>query len=171
MRSILFVAALPAVAAACTPSENAPLVFGQGTTLGVTVGAAATGQTPEFTLGYKDTNIAVIPTIVEQQDGSFTQLGGENVTSGFVPAGESEVPSAPGDAERRTSGNTYDAFSTFGQFEASIEGSKVGLGKFFATGVAAQRLSEGFACGVSRGTDGRCRGKGAYSLTRSETEE
>ena len=41
-----------------------------------------------------------------------------------------------------------DAFSVLGQFEVDSNGRQVevGLGKFFATGLAAQKLADGFAC-------------------------
>ncbi|HSF93710.1 MAG TPA: hypothetical protein VLA52_01690 [Thermohalobaculum sp.] len=159
MKKIALILALPALAA-CSASEHAPLIFGQATTLGVSVGAAATGATPEFTLGLKDANIAIIPTIVRQPDGKFEQIGGNNASSGdpVAVSDGGEDSAAP-----TSSGLTEDAYSTFGQFEATTEGSKVGLGKFFATGVAAQRLSEGFACGVSHGTEKRCNGGSKYT--------
>ena len=48
-----------------------------------------------------------------------------------------------------------DAFSVLGQFELVTEGqqAKVGLGKFFATGLAARRLADGFASALSNDTE------------------
>lgn len=136
MKKFLYFASVAALVAACTPAENAPLIFGQAITVGVSIGSAPTGQTPEFTLGYRDANLAIIPTLMTGADGGNEQIGG-TVAAATDPA--------------------TDAFSTFGQFEGSMEGAKVGLNKFFATGLAAQKLADGFACAVSDGKAPTCK--------------
>lgn len=122
----------------CASSEHAPLLFGQAQTLGISVGAAAQGQAPELTVGYKDVNIAHIPTVVLAEDGSGALIQGE------------------------TGGKDKDAYSTFGQFEASTNAAETSLGKFFATGIAARYLAEGFACEAARGTEAKCTQRPAF---------
>lgn len=108
----------------CQSMPNPPLVFGQAQTLGVTIAGSPATQGGEFTVGYRDSNFAVVPVTVTQGDGGVTQL---NATAGA---------------------GFNDALSTLGQFEASTGvgnlAAGVGLGKFFATGLAAKVLADGF---------------------------
>ena len=60
-------------------------------------------------------------------------------------------------------GNPFtDSMSVLGQFDVAATGgteSSVGLGRFFATGLAARNLAEGFSCQLSGGKidkDGNC---------------
>lgn len=130
---MLAAAALTLLLSACASQDHAPLLFGQAHTLGISVGASPANQTPEMTLGFKDVNIAVIPTV------------GGNLPDGLIQG---------------TTSKDYDAYSTFGQFEASGKATEVQLGKFFATGIAARRLADGFGCKVSNGRASGCDGKG-----------
>jgi hypothetical protein len=118
-------------AGGCASQEHAPLLFGQAHTLGVSIGASTAG-TPDLVVGFKDANIAHIPTVAKFDNGGGVLIQGD------VGAGH------------------RDAYATFGQFESSTTGSSVGLGKFFATGLAARRLADGFACKLSSGTDQTC---------------
>jgi len=113
---------------ACT-THNAPLLFGQAHSVGIAVGTNAANQTPEITVGYKDVDLAIIPTV---HDTSNQMIQGKS-SDGFL-----------------------DAYSTFGQFEANTQTTGVKLGKFFATGLAARRLADGVACDVSSGTQDGC---------------
>jgi hypothetical protein len=119
----------------CTSYEHAPLLFGQAHSVGVNVGTNPANQTPEISVGYKDVDIALIPTI-----------GG----------------SGPNGLIQGSTSADHDAYSTFGQFDVTAKGAEVGLGKFFATGIAARRLADGFACEISRGTDSDCTGRPAF---------
>ena len=56
-------------------------------------------------------------------------------------------------------GSETDALSTFGSFSSDSTTESVGLGTFFATGVAAQNLSNGFKCKLSNGTHYECTAK------------
>lgn len=107
----------------CSATKNMPLIFGQTHTVGITIGASAVDQGAEFVLGYKDRDVAVIPVTVEQASGDSTLV-------------------------KATVNGSQDAMSVIGQFEvdSSSEGAtrSVGLGKFFATGIAAQQLATGF---------------------------
>ena len=109
----------------CSTPTNLPLVFGQSHAVGISVGGNATEGGADITIGYRDRDIAVVPVTVQQEDGSRTQL------------------------EALTGADDSDAFSVLGQFSAKgSAGTESGasLGKFFATGIAARRLADGFAC-------------------------
>ena len=116
--------------AGCATKQNLPLVFGQAHTVGISMSSNVSQQGGEFTLGYKDWNFAIVPVTVAQADGANSQItstSNETETDDFT-----------------------DALSVLGQFNVKAkakDGAKgeVGLGKFFATGMAAVKLSEGFA--------------------------
>jgi hypothetical protein len=143
-RSIGYCVGLIAVlgGAGCSELPNPPLIFGQTHTVGITIAGSPAEQGGELTLGYRDRDLAFVPVSVTQNDGSVTQL-------------ESHVFGAA-----RSTGNQpdKDTFSVIGQFDVATKGqlAEVGLGKFFATGLAARRLADGFACAVSEGTQGDC---------------
>lgn len=111
----------------CASTNNMPLIFGQSQTVGITIGGSSTDQGVEFTLGYKDKNFAIVPVTVKQSNGDSTQVR------------------AQATAEHE------DALSVLGQFEvsSSTNSANVGLGKFFATGVAAKTLADGFKVKLS----------------------
>ena len=128
VRTLCACAVACGVLSGCEVVPNPPLVFAQSQTLGVTIAGAPASQGGEFTVGFRDWNVAVVPVTVTQGDGTVTAL----TASANKEAGQ----------------DFQDAFSTLGQFEAEVEGSsspKVGLGKFFATGLAAKVLADGFA--------------------------
>ena len=117
----------------CTSLYNPPLIFGQGHIVGISISGSMPEQKADLTIGYKDADIAIVPVTVKQGNGDSTQIKA-TATGGFV-----------------------DGISVFGQFEANVnrDGEKedkasigkvdVGLGKFFATGMAAKKLADGFA--------------------------
>jgi hypothetical protein len=126
LMQLLLVAGLPALAGCATdPGRNMPLVFGQTQTLGISIGTSTTDPGVDLTLGFKARDIAVVPVTVVQADGGSTLIK-STATDGY-----------------------QDAFSVLGQFEASAKGegtgATAGLGKFFATGMAAKKLADGFA--------------------------
>ncbi|HCH5320672.1 hypothetical protein [Vibrio parahaemolyticus] len=103
--------------------ENMPLVFGQSHTVGVSISGTTVEQGVDLTLGYKDKDIAIVPVTVEQSSGDSTLV-------------------------KSTAGEDHqDALSVFGQFELNTDAknAEIGLGKFFATGLAAKKLADGFA--------------------------
>lgn len=113
---------LAAVLSAGCASDQIPLVFGQAQTVGMTMAGSAPEQGGEFTFGYRDKNIAVIPT--------------ESLSE--APGGD---------------GTHKDALSVLGQFEVeggARDGGSIALGKFFATGLAAKTLADGFRCEISK---------------------
>ena len=64
MKKALGLGAIVLLLGGCT-TENAPLLFGQAHSVGIAVGTNPANQTPEITVGYKDVDLAVIPTVVE----------------------------------------------------------------------------------------------------------
>lgn len=122
---------------ACAPTSGNPVVFGQAQKLGVSLGQAAGAPSPEFTVGYSDANIAILPTALEGGPGSATRELGARAPNG--------------------NGQPNDTYSVFGQFgtrsptRTTSGDGNFALEKFFATGAAAQNLSQGFACAASDG--------------------
>jgi hypothetical protein len=113
-----------ALAACTTTSNNSLLFFGQAQTLGISVGSAGP-QAPDITLGYRDVDIAVVPVTVTDAAGQVQHIRA-NV--------------------RSETASGVNALSVLGQFEvnAASQTPQVGLGKFFATGLAADKLADGF---------------------------
>ncbi|HEX6142396.1 MAG TPA: hypothetical protein VFZ01_06745 [Geminicoccaceae bacterium] len=142
------------VAAGCTSQPNSPLIFGQTQTVGITIAGSPAQQGGEFTVGYRDADLAIVPVTVTHGTGEVTQLNA-NVFGG----------ARGGDQQPDT-----DAFAVLGQFEVDTNGTEaeVGLGKFFATGLAARRLADGFACALSEGAESGCPGGGAPAPDRTE---
>lgn len=77
------------IAAGCAQSPNAPLIFGQTHTVGITIAATPVEQGGELTRGYRDRDIAIVPVSVTQADGLVTQLGthvfGDHRSEGHQP--------------------------------------------------------------------------------------
>ncbi|MCL1037360.1 hypothetical protein L2750_09350 [Shewanella submarina] len=105
-----------------TNGVNMPLVFGQSHTVGVSMSGTTADQGVDLTVGYKDKDIAIVPVTVKQANGDSTLI-------------------------KSTAENHQDALSVLGQFELNTDAkqAEVGLGKFFATGLAAKKLADGFA--------------------------
>jgi len=126
-----FVAMVTAAAlVGCMNTDATFLVFGQQQTVGIAIGGSTTDQGAELSLGYRDRNIAVIPVAINPM--------GSNTTHAVESVGTDEC------------GNRFtDSHSVLGQFEVNTKAgtgaAEVGLGKFFATGLAARVLAEGFA--------------------------
>lgn len=130
MKAVKFLTygALAMIVTACGNVDSSHLIFGQNHIVGLEIAGPSPEQTGgALTLAYKDRNVAIVPVAVKNSDGTYSLLGGTNKKS---------------DSE-----DINDAYSTLGQFElnAGTDGKpSVGLGKFFATGIAAQTLAEGF---------------------------
>ena len=107
--------------------KNMPLMFGETISFGVSIAGSAGEQGVDVTLGFKTRDIAIVPVAVETKEGTI-----EKLTASIVD------------------GNT-DAFSVIGQFDSKTDGGtgEIGLGKFFATGSAAQVLADGFRAKLS----------------------
>jgi len=123
------VLAVTAMLGGCaTSNPSMPLIFGQSHTVGLSIAGSATDQGADLTLGYKDKNIAIVPVTVKQSDGNSTQI------------------------KASATKDHLDALSVLGQFElnSSATQANVGLGKFFATGMAAKTLADGFKAKLSK---------------------
>ena len=140
-------------ACATTIPDNLPLIFLQSHTVGISVDSSMSTTTTGggvFTFGYKDKNMAIVPVIAKQNNGDSTQLKGKVEENGISD-----------DQQNGCKHLTEDALSVLGQFKfgtdengESSSGSggssiNVGLGKFFATGLAAKKLADGFASQLS----------------------
>jgi len=128
-RTALLVFCMSLPLTACGQLDNSYLIFGQKTNVGLEVSGGVQDQGGSLNLGYKDQNIAIIPVARHfgANDTELMLLGSANNAS--------------------ETADSNDAYSVLGQFEISSEADgtpSVGLGKFFATGIAAQNLSEGF---------------------------
>jgi hypothetical protein len=121
-RQMMVACVFASALAGCNTSPDLPLVFYQATTVGISASATGGGATPELSLGYRDTDVAVVP--VSSSSGSVRAINPDSAGHKF-----------------------QDALSVFGQFQVDANAGtspKVGLGKFFATGQAAQHLADGF---------------------------
>lgn len=126
-----------ALLTACAQYKN-QLVFGESSDFSIAFHPLPEGGL-SFNVGYKQTDIAVVPVATVDRSGKVLQRRAEGLSS-----------------EQETE---KDAVSVFGQFSASSSRSpsdnsqtrNVTFGRFFATGVAAQRLAEGYAEGWTRG--------------------
>lgn len=118
---IHLVPAVLLVSATNACAGDTPLVFGQALTVGITIAGTVPDQGGELTLGYKEKSIAVVP---------------------VQPS--SKAPDANGTHE--------DALSVLGQFEVEAKAGSpsVSLGRFFATGLAAKTLADGFKAQLSK---------------------
>lgn len=123
---------------ACSEVDNLPLIFGQQQTVGISIMGSTPEQSANFDLGYKDRNIAIIPvSVLQPNDGKRSQLSGY----------DNKVA-----VDTNNKKGIEDTLSVLGQFQVDAEGStqKVGLGKFFATGLAARILADGFKARLSK---------------------
>ena len=124
---------------ACVASgQKMPLIFAQSQTIGIEVAGSATEQGGKFVLGFDDSNVAIIPVVINGSEGEGDLLAAARDCDGTYNEGSDERC------------GSIDTFSVFGQFEASVSSEEestnpgVTLGKFFATGFAARKLAEGF---------------------------
>ena len=127
------------VGSGCADNKSSPLLFGQGVTVGISAGAAPeAGGSPQITVGVRQANIAVVPTVVPNEVD--------------VASADRRIAAFGADQAGGRAGKT-DALSTFGSFSSTsavgVGDARVQLGIFFATGVAAQTLSEGFRCALA----------------------
>lgn len=138
LRALTGLAAAGLLGGCASAPGTTMLVFGQTTTIGIAVGGSVTDQGASFSLGYQDRNFAIVPATVQQADGGATQV--RSVASDTGPGGRQ---------------SSEDALSVLGQFDVQsrTDGSgrvDIGLGKFFATGLAAKVLADGFKERIAR---------------------
>jgi hypothetical protein len=130
-----------ALLAGCA-SSNPPLLFGDHATFGLHLGNDTASAGAAVSLGYKHRSIAVVPVSTLDQSGDAKALkahakGGKDALSVFA------------------------VFESTGSAPAGTTDSAVRLGQVFSTGMAAQMLTEGYAC--------RARGDAACPSPKPET--
>ena len=134
-RTGLLIASFICSLCGCACVSTPPLFFGELVTFGLDVGATPGSAGADFTLGYRDRNLAIVPV-------SAINSGRANEI----------VARSQKDGKDR-----FDALSVFGQFKSQAEPSggqatpaastRVKLGRFFATGLAATNLANGYRSG------------------------
>jgi hypothetical protein len=152
-------AALTLAGCATELPKNMPLVFGESITVGIGVGATTADQGMDFTLGFKSRDVAIIPVVAYDQAGAPQRLNAENrEDSKSDKSTQSDGKTTVDTARPERSTESKDAFSVLGVFstDTSATTKTTGIGKFFATGTAAQRIADGFSqCLASGGCDGK----------------
>jgi hypothetical protein len=152
----LILICLCAVLSGCSTSDNLPLVFMQTTTVGISASATAAQAAPDLTLGYRDVDVAIVPVVAGGHSVRGVSPAGADGTPTDSPIPPVQVAATLSNAGGKSPAYT-DALSVFGQFTVNTgQGSNattptVGLGKFFATGLAARNLASGFATWQSQG--------------------
>lgn len=134
MKNILGLAFTPGAAmllAGCAGS-TLPVVFTDQTSVGIDI--SGTEQGVDLVLGFKTRSMSIVPVAVMRKDKDGNVV---------------EVVRMGGKDKQKTNdddGVVKDSFSTFGNFTVDTEvrgvTASVGLGRFFATGVAAQKIAE-----------------------------
>jgi len=126
-RKLIFLAILLGIGG-CATNSGQPLVFVQAQTVGITANAGGPQATPELTVGFRDLDVAVVPTESSTGTPVRSVLPGQG-------------------------GRFSDALSVLGQFSVGATagtGPNATLGKFFATGTAASKLAEGFKAQLAK---------------------
>lgn len=162
--------ALALILAGCATAHRDVLVFATDTSFGVTVGTdPATAQLSNVSIGYRRREAVWMPLLangldsplvcaqwseVERAckqaipratcDGAEGSLCDGTDLPGWSPKyrGYASGPGL-GRSGNRTESDTYSVFASFGgSGSGGVDGAKVELAQFFATGIAAQRLGE-----------------------------
>ena len=125
----------PVLGLSACATSGSPLIFGEAVNFGVTANVGPDSQGFDFTLGYKDKNLAIVPVAIVTDDKVRKIL-----------------------AHHTKCTKRHDALSVFGQFTSqgnwsmlSTEQEKKGaikLDRFFATGLAAATLADGYRKGM-----------------------
>jgi hypothetical protein len=115
-------ASAPAVASG--PYQK-PLLFMRTDVYGIDIGGGLAQQGLQFTLGYNNRNLALIPVAATDAHGRSIVIAGK-------------------DGKPGNDGQALDTLSVLGQFKADTETSRlnVGLERYFSTGVAARYLGQ-----------------------------
>lgn len=120
------------------------LVFATDTGIGLKVGQDA-NQMPSIEIGYNRQEAALIPLLANTSaDGQQLLPCPQTISAGSVP-NTSTLLLADCHFRATHDGNSRDAYSTMASFGAEVKGSgseaSVAVAQFFATGIAAQRLT------------------------------
>lgn len=133
---------LPLLLGACA-SNRENLLFVETYDLGIGLHPTPTTGMVQFNIGFKATDLAVVPVAGVESDGRINQRRAKS---------------------RDASAIEQDAVSVFAQFRnssspdtsnnANATNHSVGIGRFFSTGVAAVNLARAYECGMQ--PDGKC---------------
>jgi hypothetical protein len=113
----------------CT-STNPPLMFGDSTSFGLRIGNDTATGGASVSLGMKIHSVALVPVSYVDQSGQALSLKGS-------------ARSATG---HRDAMSVFAVFDSAAPSAAGASAAKVGLGQVFATGLAAQDITEGYVC-------------------------
>ncbi|MFT4101427.1 MAG: hypothetical protein QM674_10395 [Burkholderiaceae bacterium] len=125
-------AALPmyvllAITLAGCSTKNPPLMFGDSTTFGIRLGNDTATGGASVSLGLKAQSIALVPITYNDSDGWARTLKAES--NGM-----------------RDSMSVFAVFDSDAPADETEPAKSVGLGQMFATGLAAQNITEGYIC-------------------------
>lgn len=133
---------LPLLLGACA-SNRENLLFVETYDLGIGLHPTPTTGMVQFNIGFKATDLAVVPVAGVESDGRINQRRAKSHDASAIE---------------------QDAVSVFAQFRnssspdtsnnASATNHSVGIGRFFSTGVAAVNLARAYECGMQ--PDGKC---------------
>ena len=152
-RAILILLSL----AACNPlTDNEQLIFGQSHSVGLNIDVTAPNQGVKLSLGFQDYDLAIVPVLgtVENFDADGNRVSKMEAVAHAIRGCESpradEQDEQIEDVSTRVQDHcSKDTLSVFGYFGLDAGSSPertagVGLGKFFATGFAADSVAKGF---------------------------
>lgn len=128
---MILISSAPLFLSGCTSVQNT-LIFGKVDKLGVSASGSIGEQGASLTVGYRSSNLAIVPVVARNPDGSIA----------YGPDG---TPVQLGEAVGAGATQDKSAFSTFAHFEAAGSantGATACLGDTFATGEAAIKVSE-----------------------------
>ncbi|MCK6373566.1 MAG: hypothetical protein L6Q69_05605 [Zoogloea sp.] len=133
---------LPLLLGACA-SNRENLLFVETYDLGIGLHPTPTTGMVQFNIGFKATDLAVVPVAGVESDGRVNQRRAKSHDAAAIE---------------------QDAVSVFAQFRnssspdtsnnANATNHSVGIGRFFSTGVAAVNLARAYECGMQ--PDGKC---------------
>lgn len=150
MRRIAIVMGVLMIGGCVTPHRDV-LLFGTDTSLGVNVGAdPASAQVTQVSIGYKRREAVYMPLVINAADSALvcanTPTSSDKQctqTERIAVANPSEIIySGSGEGSATGGKDTYSVFASFGgEANGGTGSAKAAVAQFFATGIAAQRLS------------------------------
>ena len=125
----LAVAGSAAMSLAGCAGSTLPVIFADKTSVGIDISGSEQGV--DLSLGFKTRSLSVVPVAVMRKDKDGNVV---------------EVVKMGGEDKDAKNDVIKDSFSTFGNFtvDTGVRGpaAEIGLGRFFATGVAAQKIAK-----------------------------
>jgi len=136
----------------CATRHHDILLFGTDTSFGVNVGAdPAATQITQVSIGYRRREAVYMPLVINARDSALVCRNADDPKAACIPSAQIPVASpkdliyagrAEGTPEDDGGQDTYSVCASFGGKAAAKPGeAEVAVAQFFATGIAAQRLS------------------------------